>query len=142
MPRILHLGVGNFFRAHQAWYTQRCPEWNITGVSFRSSSVRDHLVTQDYSYKLVIKDTLETKIETITCLDSILVMVENPEAVIVSTDFRPKVTKQYAVVFQPEAVLTTADVGPSEIDFQDFGVCVYMCEYICTYNVLCVNACM
>ncbi|MBT5002365.1 MAG: mannitol dehydrogenase family protein [Tateyamaria sp.] len=82
MPRILHLGVGNFFRAHQAWYTQRCPEWNITGVSFRSSSVRDHLVTQDYSYKLVIKDTLGTKIETITCLDSILVMVENPEAVI------------------------------------------------------------
>ncbi|WP_223425682.1 mannitol dehydrogenase family protein [Tateyamaria pelophila] len=82
MPRILHLGVGNFFRAHQAWYTQRCPDWRVTGVSFRSGAVRDRLAAQDYTYSLVIKDAAGTKIERITCLDGMLVMTEDPMAVI------------------------------------------------------------
>lgn len=82
MPRILHLGVGNFFRAHQAWYTQRCPDWRVTGVSFRSGAVRDRLAAQDYTYSLVIKDAAGTKIEWITCLDGMLVMTEDPMAVI------------------------------------------------------------
>jgi fructuronate reductase len=34
--RIVHLGMGNFHRAHQAWYTQRANEiagsdWRIAG---------------------------------------------------------------------------------------------------------------
>ncbi|WP_409438163.1 hypothetical protein, partial [Yoonia sp.] len=33
MPRILHFGLGNFHRAHQAWYTQKAGGWSITGVS-------------------------------------------------------------------------------------------------------------
>lgn len=82
MPRILHLGVGNFFRAHQAWYTQACPDWRVTGVSFRSGTVRDHLAKQGYAYGLVIKDVSGSKIERITCLDGMLVMAEDPTAVI------------------------------------------------------------
>lgn len=82
MPRILHLGVGNFFRAHQAWYTQACPEWRVTGVSFRSSDVRDSLAKQDFAYALVIKDAAGAKIQKITCLDSMLVIAEDPSAVL------------------------------------------------------------
>lgn len=82
MPRILHLGVGNFFRAHQAWYTQNCPDWRITGVSFRSATIRDRLALQDFAYALVIKDADGTRIERITCMDSMLVMADDPDAVI------------------------------------------------------------
>ena len=82
MPRILHLGVGNFFRAHQAWYTQACPGWTITGVSFRSAAIRDALRAQDYAYTLVIKDSKETRCERITCLDDMLFAPEHPDAVI------------------------------------------------------------
>ncbi|MEL6467319.1 MAG: mannitol dehydrogenase family protein [Pseudomonadota bacterium] len=82
MPRILHLGVGNFFRAHAAAYTQDSPGWSITGVSFRSSNIRNGLAAQDYTYPLVIKDRDSTKIRPITCLSDIRVAAENPRAII------------------------------------------------------------
>ncbi|MBD3781080.1 MAG: mannitol dehydrogenase family protein, partial [Micrococcales bacterium] len=34
--RHVHLGLGNFFRAHQAWYTHRAPDgagWGIAAFS-------------------------------------------------------------------------------------------------------------
>lgn len=82
MPQILHLGVGNFFRAHQAWYTQHCPGWHVTGVSFRSGSIRDRLAAQDYTYALVIKDAARTHIERITCIKDMLVATEAPDDLI------------------------------------------------------------
>ncbi|WP_299147276.1 mannitol dehydrogenase family protein [uncultured Tateyamaria sp.] len=82
MPRILHFGVGNFFRAHQAAYTQGTRGWRITGVSFRSSDVRDGLSAQGYDYALLIKDAHETAIKRITVLDHMLVAPEASQAVI------------------------------------------------------------
>ncbi|WP_299685150.1 mannitol dehydrogenase family protein [uncultured Tateyamaria sp.] len=82
MGHILHLGVGNFFRAHQAWYTQHCPGWDITGVSFRSTSIRDGLAAQGYHYSLVIKDAGGARIERITCLHDMIVAADAPEAVL------------------------------------------------------------
>ena len=82
MPRILHFGVGNFFRAHQAAYTQDTPGWRITGVSFRSADVRDGLADQGYDYALLIKDAHGTAIKRITVLDHMLVAPEGPQAVI------------------------------------------------------------
>jgi fructuronate reductase len=38
--RLVHLGLGNFFRAHQAWYTANAPnsaEWGIAAFTGRSS---------------------------------------------------------------------------------------------------------
>ena len=82
MPRILHLGVGNFFRAHLADYTQNCPDWRITGVSFRSPTVRDGLAAQGYGYTLLVKGAEGTERRKITCLDHILVAPEDPGAVL------------------------------------------------------------
>ena len=82
MPRILHLGVGNFFRAHVAAYTQDTPGWQITGVSFRSAAVRDGLAQCDYRYPLVIKDADGTTIKPITCLTDMLVAAEDPARIV------------------------------------------------------------
>jgi fructuronate reductase len=54
--RHLHLGLGNFFRAHQAWYTDRSPDapgWGIAGFTGRSAGLATRLTAQDGLYTLV-----------------------------------------------------------------------------------------
>jgi fructuronate reductase len=67
MPRIVHLGTGNFHRAHQAWYTHLAGGWSITGSSFRSATMRDTLAAQNFDYMLVINgiDAVPHKIPVI-----------------------------------------------------------------------------
>ncbi|WP_134773658.1 mannitol dehydrogenase family protein [Ornithinimicrobium flavum] len=59
--RMVHLGLGNFFRAHQAWYTHRANEgrppeerWGILAFTGRSPGVADLLEAQDGLYTLVV----------------------------------------------------------------------------------------
>lgn len=83
---IVHFGVGNFHRAHQAVYADDllnggAAHWGITGVSLRSSSMRDLLKPQDYLYTLaVLSDATEYRI--IGAIKNILVAPEDPQAVI------------------------------------------------------------
>jgi fructuronate reductase len=56
--RIVHVGVGNFFRAHQAWYTDRAPdaaEWGIAAFTGRSPAVAQALEPQDGLYTLLTR---------------------------------------------------------------------------------------
>lgn len=64
--RIVHLGLGNFFRAHQAWYTSRAPdasEWGIAAFTGRRPDAARALAPQDGLYTLVVRgkdgDSLE-----------------------------------------------------------------------------------
>lgn len=87
MKRILHLGPGNFHRAHQAWYTHHAnthgnEHWQITGVSLKSSNARDNLAPQDFDYTLVVSSASDTDYQRISVIDHILVGPENPQAVI------------------------------------------------------------
>ncbi|WP_299826185.1 mannitol dehydrogenase family protein [uncultured Roseobacter sp.] len=79
MPRILHIGVGNFARAHIADYTQDAGGWAITGVSLRSAKVRDRLQAQGYDYGLSVQGQ---GVKQITVFDSVLVAPEDPQAVL------------------------------------------------------------
>jgi fructuronate reductase len=56
--RIVHLGLGNFFRAHQAWYTAAAPDaagWGIAAFTGRSTALADALTGQDGLYTLVVR---------------------------------------------------------------------------------------
>lgn len=83
---ILHFGVGNFHRAHQAVY---CDDllgagetgWGIMGVSLRSSTVRDALAPQDHLYTLAILGET-TRYRVIGSVLDILVAPDVPERVI------------------------------------------------------------
>lgn len=86
MNRIVHIGVGNFFRAHLADYTQRAGGWRITGVSLRSPAVRDGLAAQGFPYSLCVQGE---GLRAIDVLDGVLVAPEDPAAVLaamVNTD--------------------------------------------------------
>ena len=57
-PGIVHLGLGNFHRAHQAVYTDAAitadgGDWGIIGVSSRSSAITDAMHAQDMLYTVV-----------------------------------------------------------------------------------------
>jgi len=56
--RIVHLGLGGFFRAHQAWYTGAAPDaeaWGIAAFTGRSRALADELTRQNGRYTLVVR---------------------------------------------------------------------------------------
>ena len=56
--RIVHLGLGGFFRAHQAWYTgaaQDAAAWGIAAFTGRSRTLADALAGQSGLYTLVVR---------------------------------------------------------------------------------------
>ncbi|UFU01768.1 mannitol dehydrogenase family protein [Ruania suaedae] len=56
--RIVHLGVGNFHRAHQAWYTHHAPDadqWGIAAFTGRRPDQAEALAPQDGLYTLITK---------------------------------------------------------------------------------------
>ena len=56
--RLVHLGLGNFFRAHQAWYTQHAPDapdWGIAAFTGRSTALAQAMAAQDGRYTLVTR---------------------------------------------------------------------------------------
>jgi len=76
--RHLHLGLGNFFRAHQAWYSSHCPDaaqWGIAAFtgrgSERSNAVVAALQAQDGLYTLVTRASDGDRFETVSSISAI-----------------------------------------------------------------------
>lgn len=73
---IVHLGLGNFARAHLLSYTdtvlaQKGGDWRVTGVSLRGTAVADSLNPQDGRYTLITRG-LVTEARVIGALDRVL----------------------------------------------------------------------
>lgn len=72
-PGIVHIGVGNFHRAHQAWYVHRLMQagkaldWAIIGAGVRDfdSAQRSKLIAQDHLSTLIELDPAGTSAEII-----------------------------------------------------------------------------
>ena len=83
---IVHIGLGNFSRAHLAAFTEPLlttdPRWGIVGVSLQRALTRDSLAPQGHLYSLVIRDATSENIQIIGALRDILVARENPQAVV------------------------------------------------------------
>lgn len=83
---ILHIGVGNFHRAHQAVYTDNVlnagdHRWGITGISLRRADIRDALSKQDGLYGLGVKGNGGTEWRVIGAVQKIVFASENQRAV-------------------------------------------------------------
>jgi len=67
--RIVHLGLGAFHRAHQAWYTQRAGDgWGIAAFTGRSPRAAEPLAAQDGVYALVARGAAGDTVEIITSI--------------------------------------------------------------------------
>ena len=71
--RHVHLGLGNFFRAHQAWYTDRCPDagdWGIAAFTGRSTEVPQRLNEQECLYTLLTRGAKDDDFRVVASLSA------------------------------------------------------------------------
>jgi fructuronate reductase len=84
---VVHLGVGNFHRAHQAVAFDDLlgagdPRWGVCGVSLVRPAMRDALAPQDGLYALLVRDGGGTRARVVGALRELLVAPEAPAAVV------------------------------------------------------------
>jgi fructuronate reductase len=78
---VVHLGVGAFHRAHQAFYTEQCGDWGICGFTQRSARVADQLAPQNGLYTLLVRDAEQVTAQVIGALREVRFAGAHPEAV-------------------------------------------------------------
>ncbi|WP_298801580.1 mannitol dehydrogenase family protein [uncultured Lentibacter sp.] len=89
-PGIVHIGVGNFHRAHQAWYLHRlmqdglAHDWAIIGAGVRpyDRAMREKLLAQDCLTTLIKLDPAETSAEIVGSMIDYLPIEEGNGALI------------------------------------------------------------
>ncbi len=72
--RIVHLGLGNFHRAHQAWYTAHAPdagEWGIAAFTGRRPDAAAALAPQDGLYTLITRHGEQDEFETVPSISAV-----------------------------------------------------------------------
>lgn len=72
--RIAHLGLGNFFRAHQAWYTMHAADganWGIAAFTGRRPDAARALAPQDGLYTLVVRGPEGDELEVVTSVSAV-----------------------------------------------------------------------
>jgi fructuronate reductase len=82
MPKLVHLGLGNFHRAHQAWYTHvanrnAAQAWEITGIAMRNPAIRDAMAGE-CAYDLGIMEPGGLRVERVAVHDRVIVAAETP----------------------------------------------------------------
>src|ERR1700751_4663758 len=63
--RTVHIGIGNFSRAHQAWYTMRDREWGIAAFTGRDPRIAEVLTRQGGLYTLIERGPESDRLEVI-----------------------------------------------------------------------------
>ena len=84
---IVHIGIGNFHRAHQAVYVDDLlrksgGDWRITAVSLRNPDVRDRMQAQNCLYTLCERAAGTENLRVVGSVAKVLVAPESPTAVI------------------------------------------------------------
>lgn len=89
-PGIVHIGLGNFHRAHQAWYLHRlfdeglCKDWAVIGAGVRPNDAlqRDKLLSQDCLTTLIELDPSGISAEVTGCMTGFAPVEEDNAALI------------------------------------------------------------
>ncbi|WP_246227207.1 mannitol dehydrogenase family protein [Propioniciclava coleopterorum] len=71
--RIVHLGLGNFFRAHEAMYTEKAPDaaqWGIAAFTGRSVAMAEAMAEQDGLYELIVQNPEGNDYEVISAISA------------------------------------------------------------------------
>ena len=88
VPRIMHIGVGGFMRAHQAIYSDDLladdSGWGYCGVGLlpQDARIRDALRSQDCLYTVVKRDTAGDRARVIGSVVEFLFAPDDPQAVL------------------------------------------------------------
>ncbi len=72
--RIVHVGIGNFSRAHQAWYTASADgtgEWGISAFTGRRTDTADALAPQQGLYTLITRGPIEDQLTIVDVVQDV-----------------------------------------------------------------------
>ena len=72
--RLVHLGLGNFYRAHQAWYTDRAPDagdWGYAAFTGRRAELADALNAQEGLYTLITRAADGDRFEVLSSISRV-----------------------------------------------------------------------
>jgi fructuronate reductase len=72
--RIVHIGIGNFARAHQAWYTMRADpagEWGVAAFTGRDRRIADVLTRQGGLYTLIERGPDRDRLEVVDSVSTV-----------------------------------------------------------------------
>ena len=72
--RLVHLGLGGFFRAHQAWYTGRAPDggdWGYAAFTGRDPGLARALRAQDGRYTLITRGPEQDEFDLVSVLSAV-----------------------------------------------------------------------
>jgi len=89
-PGIVHIGLGNFHRAHQSWYLHRlmqsgaAKDWAIIGAGVRAPDehMRERLIAQDCLTTLIELDPAGQSVEVVGAMIDFLPVQETNEALV------------------------------------------------------------
>ena len=99
---LVHLGVGNFHRAHQAQYTEAVLEagdlrWGTLGASLRSRRMRNALEPQEFLYTVCTRDEAQVELRLagglkniFTQQDRMIAAIANPDVQVVTLTISEK----------------------------------------------------
>ena len=84
---IVHLGLSNFHRAHQALYTAQALDleegpWGIVGVARQSREVLDAMNHQDLAYAVLALEGTAVNLDVLQVHDEVMLAVADPERVV------------------------------------------------------------
>lgn len=69
--RLVHLGIGNFARAHTLVYTAAAEGWRVSAFTGRSADIADVLNAQDGKYGLVVREPGGDEVTVMDILDDV-----------------------------------------------------------------------
>lgn len=118
-PGIVHLGIGNFHRAHASVYTAKAMaaqggNWGIVGVANRSHRVVDALTAQDHLYSILEMSPAGVSADIVDVHRKCLVAAEQPMAVMdeIANPDRKIVT----MTISENGYLANAQTGHLDVD--------------------------
>jgi fructuronate reductase len=84
---IVHLGLSNFHRAHQALYTAQALDleegpWSIVGVARQSRDVLDAMTDQDLAYSVVSLEGNTANVQVLQAHQELLLAAADPDRVV------------------------------------------------------------
>ncbi|MEV4395864.1 mannitol dehydrogenase family protein [Nonomuraea sp. NPDC049607] len=125
MPRVVHVGLGAFHRAHQAVYTEDAG-WEVCAVAPRSAEVVRALRERGHRYTLLVRDGERATARTISSIratlhapterDRVVAVLADPETTVVTLTVTEKAYRPggavVALLAEGLAARARKDAGP------------------------------
>ncbi|MGP5034212.1 mannitol dehydrogenase family protein [Brachybacterium alimentarium] len=69
--RLVHLGIGNFARAHTLVATQRAGSWSVSAFTGRTAAMADALNAQSGQYGLIVRGAEDDEVSIVDVIDEV-----------------------------------------------------------------------